>query len=248
MTRISRDAMLNVSRLIGLAAELERLKSPAALWEGFSQAIARVGLTHHIYLTLAADRTQPDVVTNLRLDAAPLPPEEDPFLTYCCRSYEPTLTGVAHLGDYPYLSDAARGFIQSAAGQGFVSGLALPVRLRGAPRFGGFNLGSPLDKLTFAREILPLAPALHVLCFVVDRRHLELTAQGRTERQTLSPAGLTPRETDVLRLMADGLSRADCAEALGVSTNTVSTHLKSAFQKLGARNIVEASRKFSQRG
>ena len=38
------------------------------------------------------------------------------------------------------------------------------------------------------------------------------------------------------------------AERLGLSTNTVSTHLKSAFQKLGARNIVEAARKFAENG
>ena len=241
--------MQTAKSLIGLAADLERLRTPGALWEGFAQAIARVGLTHFIYLTVNSERGEPDIRTSLVLDGAPLPPEDDPFLTYCCRSYEPTLTGIAHMANHPYLAPSAQAFIEAAAEQGFVSGLALPVALRDAPRFGGFNLGSPLGREDFAREILPLAESLHLLCLITDRRHRSMTAPPARRR---TPPGdaiiLTRRESDVLALMADGLSRPACAERLGLSTNTVSTHLKSAFQKLGARNIVEAARKFAENG
>jgi ATP/maltotriose-dependent transcriptional regulator MalT len=47
-----------------------------------------------------------------------------------------------------------------------------------------------------------------------------------------SPAGLTTREVEVLRLLAQGLSDAEIAEHLVVSPRTVNTHLTSIYRKL----------------
>ncbi len=47
------------------------------------------------------------------------------------------------------------------------------------------------------------------------------------------PAGLTPREADVLRLLATGLSNAEIAERLSLSSRTIDTHLTSVYGKLG---------------
>ena len=44
---------------------------------------------------------------------------------------------------------------------------------------------------------------------------------------------LTERESDVLRLMAEGLSDKGIAAALYVTTNTVGTHIRHIFTKLG---------------
>lgn len=44
--------------------------------------------------------------------------------------------------------------------------------------------------------------------------------------------GLTPRECDILRLMADGLVKKEIAVGLGISVNTVSTHLQRVYEKL----------------
>jgi DNA-binding CsgD family transcriptional regulator len=46
-------------------------------------------------------------------------------------------------------------------------------------------------------------------------------------------AGLTPRETDVLRLLAKGLSNAAIAGQLSLSSRTIDTHLTSIYAKLG---------------
>lgn len=52
--------------------------------------------------------------------------------------------------------------------------------------------------------------------------------------------GLTERESELLSLVARGMRNEEIADALYVSLNTVKSHLKSAFRKLGARNRAEA--------
>ena len=47
-----------------------------------------------------------------------------------------------------------------------------------------------------------------------------------------APSGLTPREVDVLRLVAEGLSNAEIADHLVLSPRTVHAHLRSIFEKL----------------
>ncbi len=43
---------------------------------------------------------------------------------------------------------------------------------------------------------------------------------------------LTSRECDILRLMADGLSKKEIADNLGISIHTVSTHIQRVYEKL----------------
>lgn len=47
---------------------------------------------------------------------------------------------------------------------------------------------------------------------------------------------LTPRESDVLRLIAHGCTYAQAADRLGVSLHTVTSHIKNAYRKLGVRS------------
>jgi DNA-binding NarL/FixJ family response regulator len=60
--------------------------------------------------------------------------------------------------------------------------------------------------------------------------------------------GLTPRETDVLQLVATGLSNRAVAERLHVSDETVKFHLASIFGKLGASNRTDAVQRALRRG
>ena len=64
-------------------------------------------------------------------------------------------------------------------------------------------------------------------------------------RRTVDDEGhpqLTDRETEVLRLVAKGLTAKQCAERLGCSHRTVENHVQNTFTKLHLHNRVELVR------
>jgi len=82
----------------------------------------------------------------------------------------------------------------------------------------------------------------------------DTTYEGRdfTARQTLRDAGfdepLTPREIQVLELLAEGLPNKAIAERLGISDQTAKFHVASISGKLGAANRTDAVRRAVRRG
>ena len=54
------------------------------------------------------------------------------------------------------------------------------------------------------------------------------------------PEEITSRETDVLRMLAEGLVNKDIAARLGISEHTVKFHISSILDKLGASTRTEA--------
>lgn len=78
--------------------------------------------------------------------------------------------------------------------------------------------------------------------------------RGLAERLSQRPSrgrylfGLTAREVDVLRLVAQGLTDVEVAERLFVSPRTVSTHLTSIYGKLGVSSRAAATRIAVERG
>jgi DNA-binding NarL/FixJ family response regulator len=51
---------------------------------------------------------------------------------------------------------------------------------------------------------------------------------------------LTPREIEVLRMLAEGLGNREMASRLGISDHTVKFHISSILDKLGASTRTEA--------
>ncbi|RSO03040.1 DNA-binding response regulator [Streptomyces sp. WAC 06783] len=78
----------------------------------------------------------------------------------------------------------------------------------------------------------------------VQRRLLERFAEPARPAAPAAPAGppdgLTAREVEVLRLVAEGLSNPEIARSLHVSNATVKTHINNLFAKAGLRNRAQA--------
>ena len=64
----------------------------------------------------------------------------------------------------------------------------------------------------------------------------------RAGTSSLGPEELTPREGEVLRLLARGLTNTQIAEELMVSQLTVKAHLRSIYSKLEVTSRVAATR------
>lgn len=62
------------------------------------------------------------------------------------------------------------------------------------------------------------------------------------DEERLARLGVTPRELEILELIAAGLSNREIADRLFVSENTVKTHASRLFDKLGARRRTQAVR------
>ncbi|MFF5991767.1 response regulator transcription factor [Prauserella flavalba] len=78
------------------------------------------------------------------------------------------------------------------------------------------------------------------LLFPAAIRRLAARHSGRAGRDGLRGAGLTERESEVLRLMASGLSNVEIAERLFLGLQTVKTHVGNVLAKLGARDRTQA--------
>ena len=74
------------------------------------------------------------------------------------------------------------------------------------------------------------------------------TAEFVRDEARLESLGITPRELEVLGLIAQGLSNREIGERVFVSENTVKTHSSRLFDKLGARRRTEAVKIGKQMG
>jgi DNA-binding NarL/FixJ family response regulator len=73
-------------------------------------------------------------------------------------------------------------------------------------------------------------------------REIAAQAAGRfvADQARVSQLGITPRELEILGLIASGLSNREIASRLFVSENTVKTHSSRLFDKLGAKRRTQA--------
>ncbi|MGA3215165.1 MAG: PAS domain S-box protein [Acidimicrobiales bacterium] len=95
------------------------------------------------------------------------------------------------------------------------------------------ELGSPIYGLRIVEDITKRKRLEH-----------ELASHATTARKLL--ASLTPREVEVLELLAQSATASKLADRLSVSVRTVETHLANAYRKLGVRTKEDAAAEFAR--
>ena len=88
----------------------------------------------------------------------------------------------------------------------------------------GIKLTKPREKIILREVLVPT----------------DASAPFTLNQPQLDALGITPRELEILSLIAQGLSNREIADRLFVSENTVKTHCSRAFDKLGARRRTQA--------
>ena len=103
----------------------------------------------------------------------------------------------------------------------------------------GFGATACLAKSSEARDVL------HAIHLASRGMHvLPGATEGETVAEPAGPAPLTPREAEVLELLQGGHSNAEIAADLHVGIETVRTHARNIYRKLGVTSrleLVEAS-------
>ena len=136
-------------------------------------------------------------------------------------------------------------FAEAADGQ------ALPGELRGLS--DAAQSGPPGIRRTLVLEGQGERLRIEVTAVGKGRTQLHLwreplpePVQLGAEPQPAPADGLTQRDREVTLLVADGLRSREVAERLGIASQTVKSHLKTIFDKLGVRNRVELARRLVQ--
>ncbi len=103
-------------------------------------------------------------------------------------------------------------------------------------QFAMFSVSKECAEETWSRLLFGAAQDLMLIAHHVHRQVLTTTGS-----ENITPARkLSPRERDVLTLVAEGRSRAQVADKLSISESTLRVYLDSARHKLGGLNMFHA--------
>ncbi|SRR5579871_2066307 len=107
----------------------------------------------------------------------------------------------------------------------------LAAALKADPTFDVVAVGTTPPNLGSAAEV------------VIEARDVDESSLGSHDHAGVderSAVALSNREREILALLADGLGNKQIAARLGISTNTVKTHLELLFDKIGVSSRAEA--------
>lgn len=129
-----------------------------------------------------------------------------------------------------------RAFLAEAVDSG-VGNQGFTVPIRGPlGQFALFTVNDCASDTKWASFTDAFQYDLILVAHYVNERALEIEGRGGME----APRQLSPRERDVLTLLALGQSRAKAAEELSISEHTLRAYIESARLKLGAANTTHA--------
>lgn len=84
--------------------------------------------------------------------------------------------------------------------------------------------------------------AAHIPYFPPDASDAQRNVYGRAAARSVAPQLLSPREREVVRLLAEGYDRRAIAAQLGIGLRTVTTHQEAAMLKTGAHSVADLVR------
>lgn len=132
----------------------------------------------------------------------------------------------------PVLTKKQKTFFNEAADAGLRIGFGIPL-LGPCGALAGFGLASSVPDLGLDKNALSY---MNLLAQQFYQVYLSLEGPPRNA----VPVRLTEREQEILKWCANGKTRWEIGNLLGVSENTVDYHLRSIFRKLDTRNITVA--------
>lgn len=148
---------------------------------------------------------------------------DDPALLHCQKSWTP-LPWTSSLFSAPKTLP----IYEEARLYGISAGCAIPI----APDRCGFSFIRDQDADAGLPDVYQVLPAMSLLTgFLMEA----VKSLGGADASAGRPR-LTPRETECLKLMADGLRDAEIADRLHITLRTVLSHISNAKIKLSASN------------
>jgi DNA-binding CsgD family transcriptional regulator len=155
----------------------------------------------------------------------------DPVVLGCWRRFQPV--------DWKRLdwsARAARAFLAEALDAGVGNqGFSVPIHGPNG-QFALFTVSHRTSDRDWAAFTEARVRDLILVAHYVNQKALEI--DGVADHAAV--VGLSPREVDVLSMLAIGYSRAQAAEALSISEHTLRVYVESARLKLGATNTTHA--------
>ncbi|QFU07870.1 Transcriptional activator protein LasR [Rhodobacteraceae bacterium THAF1] len=155
----------------------------------------------------------------------------DPVVRGCLQSYGPV-----HWEQLDWDASVAASMMSDAIDAGVGNqGLSLPIRGPDG-QFAVFTLSHRTNDGAWQRQMQDLMSDAILVSHFLNQKALELVdgAGGHIVGQ------LSPRESDVLSLLAVGQTRSQAADTLGISPHTARVYIESARRKVGAMNTLHA--------
>lgn len=136
----------------------------------------------------------------------------------------------------PNISELQLNICATYKREGFEDGVCFPVST-GPGDLAVICTSAKGRKFAISQTDLDL---IHIACGTFHRRYNELANVA-----AFSTVELSDRESEVTALVLKGRSNKEIAQRLGISAHTVDAHLRRVFEKLGARNRLEAAVKYA---